>query len=167
LNANLPRNRLKGLKVKSQRMGKRIAYTLISSADQQTDRHLDDMTFDKVFEDKISRTSPDRPEFNKMLHYIEPNRGDHIYVYEISILGSSMLDLYQKIDVIRKKRASLTFIKEQITFDPDYELREAPNASFGMLTIFDKFENSLIKKTALLDPDSKNLNLSHTRKSNT
>jgi DNA invertase Pin-like site-specific DNA recombinase len=127
-------------------MGKRIAYTLVSSADQQTDQQLDDMTFDIVFEDKIGSTSLDRPEFNKMLHYIEPNRGDHIYVYEISILGSSMIDLHQKIDVIRKKRASLTFIKEQITFDPDYQSREAPNVSFGMMSIFDKFEKSLIKK---------------------
>ena len=107
-------------------MGKRIAYKRISSADQEKDQPFDFMIFDKVFEDKICGTSIKRPEFNKMLLCIRPNQNDHVYVYEMSVLGNSMLDLYHFIDVIRKKGASLTFIKEKITFDPDHETKEPP-----------------------------------------
>lgn len=113
---------------------------------QQTDQQFDGMIFDKVFEDKISDRSLDRPEFNEMLRYIRPNQGDHIYVHDISILGSTMIDLYQLIGVIRKKGASLTFIKEKITFDPDHETKETKKAVFGMMSVLDNFENTLIKR---------------------
>ena len=127
-------------------MGKRISYKRVSSADQETDQQFDSMIFDKVFEDKISGTSLERPEFNKMLLYIRPNQNDHVYVHEVSVLGSSMLDLYHFIDVIRKKGASLTFIKEKITFDPNHESKETKKAMFGMISVLDKFEHSLIKR---------------------
>ena len=127
-------------------MGKRISYKRASSADQETDQQFDSMIFDKVFEDKISGTSLERPEFNKMLLYIRPNQNDHVYVHEVSVLGSSMLELYHFIDMIRKKGASLTFIKEKITFDPDHESKETKKAVFGMMSVLDKFEHSLIKR---------------------
>jgi DNA invertase Pin-like site-specific DNA recombinase len=127
-------------------MGRRIAYRRVIGVDQKTDQQLDGMIFDKVFEGKISGSSIDCPKFNDMLRYIRPNQGDHIYVYEISTLGSSMLDLYLLIRVICKKGASLTFIKEKITFDPDLESRETKKAVFGMISVLDKFEHSLIKR---------------------
>ena len=127
-------------------MGKRISYKRASSADQETDQQFDSMIFDKVFEDKISGTSLERPEFNKMLLYIRPNQNDHVYVHEVSVLGSSMLELYHYIDMIRKNGASLTFIKEKITFDPDHESKETKKAVFGMMSVLDKFEHSLIKR---------------------
>ena len=127
-------------------MGKRISYKRVSSADQETGQQFDSMIFDKVFEDKLSGTSLERPEFNKMLLYIRPNQNDHVYVHEVSVLGSSMLELYHFIDMIRKKGASLTFIKEKITFDPDHESEETKKAVFGMMSVLDKFEHSLIKR---------------------
>ena len=127
-------------------MGKRISYKRVSSADQETDQQFDSMIFDKVFEDKLSGTSLERPEFNKMLLCIRPNQNDHVYVHEVSVLGSSMLELYHFIDMIRKKGASLTFIKEKITFDPDHESKETKKAVFGMMSVLDKFEHSLIKR---------------------
>ena len=114
--------------------------------DQETDQQFDGMTFDKVFEDKICDTSLDRPGFNEMLRYIRLNQGDHVYVHDISILGSTMLDLYQLINVIRKKGASLTFIEEKITFDPDHEPKETKKAVFGMKSVLDNFEHTLIKR---------------------
>lgn len=125
-------------------MGRRIAYRRLSVVDRETDRQLDGMTFDKVFEDKIDGKHLDRPELNKMLHYIRPNQGDHVYVYEMSALGNLLVDLYQIIDVIRKKGASVTFIQEQITFDPDHNTKEPEKTVFGMMSVLDKFEHSLM-----------------------
>ena len=127
-------------------MGKRIAYKRVSSPDKETNQQFDSMIFDKVFEDKISGTSLERPEFNKMLLYIRPNQNDHVYVHEMSVLSSSMLDLYHFIDVIRKKGASLTFITEKITFDPDHESKDTKKAVFGMMSVLEKFEHSLINR---------------------
>lgn len=127
-------------------MGRKIAYRRVLGVDQETDQQFDGMVFDKVFEDKISDTSLDRPEFNEMLRYIRPNQGDHVYVHDISLLGSTMIDLYLLINVIRKKGASLTFIKEKITFDPDHETEETKKAVFGMMSVLDNFEHTLIKR---------------------
>ncbi len=127
-------------------MGRRIAYRRVLGVDQETDQQFDGMIFDKVFEDKVSETSLDRPEFNEMLCYIRPNQGDHVYVHDISLLGSTMIDLYLLIDVIRKKGASLTFIKEKIAFDPDHETKETKKAVFGMMSVLDNFEYTLIKR---------------------
>jgi DNA invertase Pin-like site-specific DNA recombinase len=127
-------------------MVRRIAYRRVLGVDQENDQQFDGMTFDKVFEDKISDTRLDRPGFNEMLRYIRPNHGDHVYVHDISILGSTMLDLYQLINVIRKKGASLTFIEEKVTFGPDHEAKETKKAVFGMMSVLDNFEHTLINR---------------------
>ncbi len=56
-------------------MRNRIAYKQASSVDQKNDQQLEDMTFDKVFEERISGKTMDRPELNKMPEYIRSDDG--------------------------------------------------------------------------------------------
>ncbi|HSQ86001.1 MAG TPA: hypothetical protein VLM43_14920 [Desulfobacterales bacterium] len=63
--------------------------------------------------------------------------------------------------MIRKKGASVTFIQEQITFDPDHNTKEPEKTVFGMMSFLDKFEHSLMmeqqkKSVDLTSAHSKN-----------
>ena len=50
--------------------GQKIAYKRVSTVDQTTLRQLDGMTFDKVFEEKISGKTKERPQLQAMMHAI-------------------------------------------------------------------------------------------------
>lgn len=127
-------------------MGNRIAYKRLSNIDEDADMQLEDMTFDKVFEEKIHVKSMDRPELNKMLCFIRQDEGDHVYVQEMSKLGRSIIDLYQIVDVVRKRGAFITFVKEQITFDPGNEDTSNQHALFGMMSVIADFERKLMQQ---------------------
>jgi DNA invertase Pin-like site-specific DNA recombinase len=125
---------------------KKIGYIRVSSIDQNTDRQLDGMELDKVFEEKISGKDVKRPQLSLMLDFIRED--DHVYVHELSRLGRSMKDLYDLVEKIIEKGARITFVKEGITFPHDENVNETQEAiqraMFGMLSVFSQFERDLI-----------------------
>jgi len=46
----------------------KVAYKRVSTADQNTARQLDSMTFDKVFEDKVSGKDVNRLHYKQCLN---------------------------------------------------------------------------------------------------
>jgi DNA invertase Pin-like site-specific DNA recombinase len=111
-----------------------------------SDGWLEDMTFDRIFIETFSNNFEKRPALNRMLDYIKPNAPYHVYVFEISHLARSMIDLYNIIDVIRKKGASITFIKEQITFESSQEKPAIKESVFGGDAIISEFQRQLFKR---------------------
>ena len=67
---------------------------------------------DKVFAEKISGKSADRPELKAMLDYIR--EGDTLYIESISRLGRSTRDLLGIIDILQRKGVTLVSSKENI-----------------------------------------------------
>ena len=47
-----------------------VAYIRVSSADQNTDRQLDGLTFAKTFTDKVSGATTDRPQLQQMIEFV-------------------------------------------------------------------------------------------------
>ena len=72
-------------------IGQKIAYKRVSTVDQTTLRQLDGMTFDKVFEEKISGKTKERPQLKAMIEYIR--EGDHVYVHSLDRLSKNYLIL--------------------------------------------------------------------------
>ena len=62
--------------------GQKIAYIRVSTVEQNTDRQLLDVELDKVFEEKVSAKTADRPQLNAMLSHIR--EGDEVFVHDIS-----------------------------------------------------------------------------------
>ena len=76
-----------------------VGYIRVSSQDQSTDRQLDGITLDKVFEEKVSARTADRPKLNEMLDYIR--EGDEVVVHDISRLARNMEDLHLSLNKLK------------------------------------------------------------------
>ena len=95
----------------------KVAYKRVSTADQNTARQLDSMTFDKVFEDKISGKDVNRPALQAMLEYVRD--GDELYVHSLDRLGRNTADLIELVNKLKDKGVTIIFEKQGLKFKPD------------------------------------------------
>ena len=92
-----------------------IGYVRVSSIDQNTERQLDGIDLERVFEDKASGGSTDRPQLRTMLDYVR--EGDTIHVHSIDRLARSLRDLQDLIEELATRGVAIQFHKEGLTFD--------------------------------------------------
>jgi len=119
----------------------KVAYKRVSTADQNTARQLEGMTFDKVFEDKVSGKDTNRPELLAMLDYVRD--GDELYVHSLDRLGRNTSDLIQLMEQLKTKGVTVVFDKSKMTFSPDTS-NPMNNLMFTMLSAFSQFERDLM-----------------------
>lgn len=118
-----------------------VAYRRVSTVDQHTDRQLDGMNFDKVFEDKCGGGDTNRPALTALLDYVRD--GDTVHVHSIDRLARNSRDLLSLVEGLKERGVTVIFHKESLTFDagksdPFKELM------FHMLGAFAQFERSII-----------------------
>jgi DNA invertase Pin-like site-specific DNA recombinase len=97
-----------------------IGYIRVSTREQSTGRQSDGMEslkLDKVFTEKVSGKSKDRPELNACITYAR--EGDTVYIYSIDRLARSLGDLEAIINELVTKGVTVTFIKESQTYSRD------------------------------------------------
>ena len=84
----------------------KIGYARVSSKEQHLDRQLAALkNVDKLFTDKLSGATTNRPELQKMLAYIR--EGDIVLVTELDRLGRNNQDLTKIMNTIQNKGATL------------------------------------------------------------
>lgn len=84
----------------------KIGYARVSSKEQNLDRQLDLLSdVSKVFADKISGRTAERPQLKAMLEYIR--EGDIVIVTELDRLGRNSKDLTTIMNEIQQKGATL------------------------------------------------------------
>ncbi|WP_163654655.1 recombinase family protein [Listeria sp. PSOL-1] len=84
----------------------KIGYIRVSSSEQNIERQVQQLsTCQKVFIDKMSGKTKERPELEKMLTYIR--KGDLVIVTELDRLGRNNQDLTTIMDQIKQKGATL------------------------------------------------------------
>lgn len=96
---------------------KTIGYIRVSTVHQNVDRQLEGIHLDKVFEEKVSAKTKNRPKLQEMLNYIRD--GDSVVVHDISRLARNIKDLHYLVEEITSKGASLRFVKEGLSFSSD------------------------------------------------
>ncbi|WP_159198034.1 recombinase family protein [Escherichia coli] len=92
---------------------RKIGYIRVSSASQNSSRQfqqLNEIGMDIIFEEKVSGSTKDREQLQKMLEDLQ--KGDIIYVTDLTRITRSTQDLFELIDIIRSKKASLKSIKD-------------------------------------------------------
>ncbi|MBW5775513.1 recombinase family protein [Listeria monocytogenes] len=100
----------------SQKRGeilKKIGYVRVSSTSQNPSsqfRQLNEIGMDIIYEEKISGATEDREQLQKMLEDLQ--EGDIIYVTDLTRITRSTQDLFELIDLIRNKKASLKSLKD-------------------------------------------------------
>ena len=97
-----------------------IGYIRVSTREQSTGRQSDGMAnlkLDKIFFEKASAKSKDRPELASCISYAR--QGDTLYVYSMDRLARSIVDLRGIIQELIDKGVSIHFVKENRTYSKD------------------------------------------------
>lgn len=126
--------------------GKQVGYIRVSSADQNTARQLQDISLDKVFEDKCSGRDSNRPQLKACLEYLRED--DTLHVHSLDRLARNVEDLLAIVRDLTERGIKVIFHKENLTFAPDTP-DNSNVMSRLMLTIMGaiaEFERSLIKE---------------------
>ena len=100
----------------SQKRGdilRKIGYIRVSSTSQNPSRQfqqLNEIGMDIIFEEKVSGAAKDREQLQNMLEDLK--EGDIIYVTDLTRITRSTQNLFELIDLIRRKKASLKSLKD-------------------------------------------------------
>ena len=129
--------------------GKTIGYVRVSSIDQNDARQLDGLQLDKTFTDKASGKDTRRPQLQAMLEYARD--GDRLLVHSMDRLSRSLKDLQEVVESLTAKGVSVTFVKENLTFQQPGVGDDAHNAAYSMLMLqmlgaVGQFERALIRE---------------------
>ena len=73
-----------------------IGYKRVSTLDQNTSRQLVDIALEKVFEDKVSGKSLDRPELQNLLDFAR--EGDSVHIHSMDRLARNLEDLLSLVN---------------------------------------------------------------------
>ena len=120
--------------------GQRVGYKRVSTVDQKNDRQLLGVELSRIFEDKASGKSRERPALSEMLAYVRS--GDEVLVHSMDRLARNLRDLLDLITQLTAKGVRISFIKEGIYITGE----DSPMAKLmlQMMGAFAEFERSLI-----------------------
>ena len=120
----------------------RVGYRRVSSVDQSLARQdLGDC--ERVFEEKLSGGSTDRPALQEMIAFVRTD--DEVVVHSIDRLARNLMDLQSILKELNDKGASVHFITEQLTFSSDGG-SAFQTLQLQMLGAFAQFERTMIRK---------------------
>lgn len=99
------------------------------------------MTFDKVYEDKCSGSTTNRPQLTELL--IDVEKGDTIHVHSFDRLARNMVDLHGLITKLTKKGVSIEIYKPALTFKGGDD-NKYNDLMLGILGAVSQFERQII-----------------------
>ena len=120
----------------------KVGYIRVSSLEQNTERQLDGVQLDKVFEDKVSGANTNRPQLQAMLEYVR--EGDSVIVHDISRLARNLEDLLSLVKMLNGKGVAVQFMKENLLFTG--ESNPMQDLMLSMLGAVYQFERAMIKE---------------------
>lgn len=120
----------------------RVGYKRVSSSDQNLARQQEGIELNRVFPDKLSGKNADRPKLQEMLEYIR--EGDTVFVHSLDRQARNLVDLHDIVKTITDKKASVTFVTENLTFTGD----DSPPSVLllQVLRAFAQFQRMLIRE---------------------
>ncbi|WP_221066380.1 recombinase family protein [Methylomagnum ishizawai] len=121
----------------------KVGYARVSSVGQSLDVQLAKLKdCDKVFQEKRTGTTAERPEFKACMDYLR--EGDILVISRLDRLARSTLHLTQIADSLRQKKVELKVIDQAIdTTTPTGRLM------FNMLSAIAEFETEIRKERQL------------------
>ena len=97
--------------------GQRVGYVRVSTAEQNEVRQLDGVELDKVFIDKASGRTRDRPKLDEMIRYVR--EGDTVYVHSLDRLARNVTDLQAIIRELNAKGVRVEVTTQGLVFTGD------------------------------------------------
>ncbi|EHJ46920.1 Resolvase domain protein [Solidesulfovibrio carbinoliphilus subsp. oakridgensis] len=122
--------------------GQTIAYRRASTLEQNTDRQLPDMAFDREFQDKCSGSTTNRPGLKACLDFIRD--GDTLVVHSMDRLARNLVDLLALVKDLTKRGVSVRFHKEGLLFTG--EPNPMQDLQLAVMGAVAEFELALIRE---------------------
>lgn len=119
-----------------------VGYVRVSTVDQNTERQLDGLELDKVFTDKVSGATTERPKLQDMLGYVR--EGDVIHVHSIDRLARSLVDLLALVQDMTTKGVHIRFHKEGLLFTG--EANPTQELMLSIMGSVAQFERAMIRE---------------------
>ena len=119
-----------------------IGYKRVSTWDQRSDRQLDGLTLDEVFEDKASGKDLHRPQWETAARFLR--RGDVLFVHSMDRLARNLGDLLATVQTLNEKGVEVRFVRENLTFEPGSGANPMAKLMLSMLGAVAEFERSMI-----------------------
>jgi DNA invertase Pin-like site-specific DNA recombinase len=122
--------------------GERIGYVRVSTVDQSTERQLDGVPVDRIFEDKASGKDVDRPQLQEALRYLRT--GDTLVCHSMDRLARNLDDLRRVVRELTGRGVAVEFVKEKQTFTGE----DSPMSTLmlSLMGAFAEFERALIRE---------------------
>ncbi|HAS6359170.1 TPA: recombinase family protein [Vibrio vulnificus] len=122
-----------------------LAYIRVSTVEQNTERQLSGcgIEFDKVYEDRASGGSTNRPELAKLMEYARD--GDTIHIHSIDRLARSLDDLRKLVTSWNSAGITVNFHKEGLKFTAGDNTPIA-ELMLNMLGAVAQFERAIIRE---------------------
>ncbi len=118
----------------------RIGYKRVSTVDQNTARQLEGVEVDKVFQDKASGKSANRPQLVAALDYVR--EGDTLVVHSMDRLARNLEDLRAIVRDLTGRGVRVEFVKESLAFTGEDSPMNV--LLLSMLGAVAEFERSMI-----------------------
>ncbi len=116
----------------------RIGYVRVSTLEQHEERQkielVDKAKVEKIFLDKLSGKSTERPQLQAMIEFAR--EGDTIYVSEFSRLARSTKDLLDIVQKLKEKQVQVISLKEN--FDTSTPAGELAMTMFAAIATFER-----------------------------
>ncbi|WP_263081277.1 recombinase family protein [Endozoicomonas sp. Mp262] len=122
--------------------GQNVGYIRVSSVGQNTDRQLEGISLDELFEDYCSGKDTNRPCLQECLRHLR--KGDRLHVHSIDRLARSLKDLQTIVEGLIDRGISVHFHKENLVFSADSNPMH--KLMFQMMGAFAEFERSMIRE---------------------
>jgi DNA invertase Pin-like site-specific DNA recombinase len=93
----------------------KVGYARVSTQEQILDLQLDALKkagCEKIFTDKVSGIKVQKPEFEKLLHYVR--QGDTITIWKLDRLGRSTKQLIELVEELGKRGVNLISLNDPI-----------------------------------------------------
>ena len=121
-------------------IGQRVGYKRVSTVGQSTERQLDGLELDEVFEDKASGKDARRPQLDSMLKHAR--KDDHVLCHSMDRMARNLDDLRSIVLGLTGRGIRVEFLKEGLTFTGD----DSPMAKLllSMIGASAEFERALI-----------------------
>lgn len=122
----------------------KVAYRRVSSLDQSLERQLvDHDDIEKVFEEKVSGASRNRPALDEMITFVRT--GDTVVVHSLDRLGRDIRDLLNIVNELNAKGVAVEFASERLRFG-DNEDDSLEKLQLHMLAAFAQWERSTARR---------------------
>lgn len=122
--------------------GQNVGYVRVSTVGQNTDRQLDGVDLDRLFEDRASGKDTERPALAEALKYVR--QGDVLHVHSLDRLARNLDDLRQIVKALTSRGVRVQFHKESLVFSGD----DSPMSVLllSVMGAFAEFERALIRE---------------------